>query len=362
MGEALLEIAQGFYRDEVNDHATYKRLAEHTKDPRLRGEILRVARMERGHASFWRSVVESRGKAISEPGINRMRLAFLRLLQTVTGPGVLVSTLELGEAGAFKRYHHFLKRAPLDEQEKSRLQRIILDELEHERLFRRESATLGSVRVRDFVLGMNDGLVEILGAVTGLSAVYAGRPIIVGVSGLVVGIAGAASMGIGAFVSVRSQRQIERAEKARMEVLYDVAPERLAEEYKDKLVQSGVPLELADELSHRDGQGRETMSRLLVGETRADEIPAALFTGIAYLIGILFPVLPYFILPTSLLALGFSVLFAGIALAVVATAIAVFSGISVREKCMEMITLAFAAAVLAYGFGKLVQIAYGVSV
>ena len=113
--------------------------------------------------------------------------------------------LELGETGAYKRYHRFLQDAPLKGEEKARLRKIILDELEHEKTFRQESTGTWATHVRDFVLGMNDGLVEILGAVTGLSAVYVGRPLIVGVSGLIVGIAGALSMAIGAFVSVRSQ-------------------------------------------------------------------------------------------------------------------------------------------------------------
>jgi len=362
MEPSLLQAARDFYRDEVNDHVTYASLAEHTADPRLRQQIRRVAGMERGHARFWRGVIESQGGRVPEPRVNRLRLALLRLLQRVTGPAVLVSALELGEASAYQRYREFLKHASLTEPQRSRLRRIVVEELEHETLFRQESASLGSTRVRDFVLGMNDGLVEILGAVTGLSAVYAGAPHIVGVSGLVVGVAGAASMGIGAFVSVRSQRQVERGERTRLEALYEMAPERLVEEYREKLARAGVPAQLASELAHREGQSEEMMSRLVVGETRADEVPAALFTGLAYLLGVVFPITPYFLLPSSFAALALSVLLAGLALAAVATAIAVFSGISIRQKCTEMITLAFAAAVIAYGFGKLMQAAYGVTV
>jgi len=42
---------------------------------------------------------------------------------------------------------------------------------------------------------------------------------LVTVSGLVVGVAGALSMGIGAFISVRSLRQINESTHARMEIL-----------------------------------------------------------------------------------------------------------------------------------------------
>src|SRR5690606_25270875 len=116
---------------------------------------------------------------------------------------------------------------------------IIVDEMEHEQSFRDESRRLGLANVRDFVLGMNDGLVEILGAVAGLTAVYWYNPTIIAISGLIVGIAGALSMGIGAFISVRSQRQINEGAKERMEILFEVAPERAVAEYRARLAESG---------------------------------------------------------------------------------------------------------------------------
>lgn len=360
MDGALLDAARGFYQDEINDHQAYAHLGAHARDPRLKQQILRVARMEQRHARFWQGVIEARGGEVPAPRVRRLRLALLRLMQEVVGPALLVSALELGEAGAFKRYHAFLKEAPLDDAEKGELRGIILDEMEHERLFRRESTGLGGAHIRDFVLGMNDGLVEILGAVTGLSAVYAGHPVIVGASGLVVGVAGALSMGVGGFVSVRSQRQVDQSGKDRMEALLDVAPERVTEEYKDKLTDAGIPPALAAEVVEKLGENREALPELLVGEVEQNELRAALFTGVAYLIGVLFPVLPYFFAPTSFLALGLSVAFAGLALAAVAAAISTVSGISVRAKIAEMVTLAFAAALVAYGFGKITQLAFGV--
>jgi len=48
--------------------------------------------------------------------------------------------------------------------------------------------------VRDMVLGMNDGLMEILSVTAGLAGAC-GDPFMVGLSGLVVAIAGSLSMG-----------------------------------------------------------------------------------------------------------------------------------------------------------------------
>lgn len=361
MPEGFLHTIADFYSDEISDHVTYKALGMHARDARFKNEILTMAEIEGTHAEFWKEVIRSRGGEVPKrPRVKKLRLTVLRLLQSVVKPVVLISILELGEASAFKRYHRFLQEAPLEDKEKARLREIILDELEHEKTFRRESGESRATHVRDFVLGMNDGLVEILGAVTGLSAVYVGRPLIVGVSGLIVGIAGALSMAIGAFVSVRSQRQVNQGRKDRLETLFDVAPERVLDDYKDKLHESGVPAELADTLVEKIGQNKEAVSQLLVGEVEENELRAGLFTGIAYLIAVAFPVLPYFFTASSLIALVFSGVLAGLALAGVATVISVLSGITIKRKIGEMVLLGFAAAGVAYLFGKIVQSVFGI--
>jgi len=88
-----------------------------------------------------------------------------------------------------------------------------MDEIEHEEIFSKSKQLLHVENLRDFILGMNDGLVEILGAVTGLSAAYVNNPFMVAISGLIVGVAGALSMGIGSFISVRSQREMNEGNK-----------------------------------------------------------------------------------------------------------------------------------------------------
>ena len=61
--------------------------------------------------------------------------------------------------------------------------------------------------VSDAILGMSDGLVEVLSVSAGLAGAY-GNPFNVALGGLIVVIAGALSMGIGSFTSVRAQKQV----------------------------------------------------------------------------------------------------------------------------------------------------------
>lgn len=348
---ALVELAQEFYRDELRDHATYTALAGNERNPQLRETLARIAGMELKHSGFWQRLLESRGVPAPSYAPGALRLRLVRFFQRFLNSAFLVSILELGESSAFAKYLDCLHSAKIDERERTELRAIVLDEIEHEITFRDESRQLGLGNVRDYVLGMNDGLVEILGAVTGLSAVYAGNPLIVGVSGLVVGVAGAMSMGIGAYVSVRSQRQVNESLRERMEILFDVAPQRAVSEYQDRLAESGVPNDTAHEIARRVGANRDAIARLLLPEATENELRSGLFTGFAYLAGVAFPVVPYFFAGSAIHALGFSVLFAGLALAASAAVVSVLSGISLRQKVLEMLVAGFSAAGIAYLFG-----------
>jgi VIT1/CCC1 family predicted Fe2+/Mn2+ transporter len=356
MQPALVEMAKGFYQDEINDHLTYQELVGDTRKTEFDADMRRIALMERRHAEFWKAMLEAQQVTLPFVRVNRMRLWILRLLRLIINPVLLVSLLELGETSAVKRYLYFFNHADLDEREKTRLKQIILDELEHETYFKQTAQSLGVGNLRDFVLGMNDGLVEILGAVTGLSAVYPNQPLLVAVSGLIVGIAGALSMGIGAFVSVRSQRQVNDGMRERMEALLAIDPLRAVRTYQGELMASGIPAPLAEETARTLGKNQGALTNLILPDNNGDnELHSALFTGGAYLISVIFPVLPYFFVSVSLLALPFSILLAGLSLTVVASLVAMLSGIPIKVKALEMVVSGFAAAALSYGFGSLMR-------
>jgi len=140
-------------------------------------------------------------------------------------------------------------------------------------------------------------------------------PCIVGISGLIVGIAGALSMGIGALISVRFQKQINESIKERLEILFSVSPERARKEFIERLTESGLLADIADQISKELKE--DAIVDFLIEEVSENEVRAAFYTGVAYLIGVAFPVLPYFIAKSSILALPFSVLLVATALGVV---------------------------------------------
>ena len=356
-----IEKAKEFYINEINDYQFYKLLAEKVKNEELKKNLLRISEMEKRHAEFWKTYLERRGESLPEIKISKIKQAFAIILNKLTNPAVVVSFLELGEAGGVKEYYQFLKSDHLTEEEKEILKHIIIDEIEHETFFAKEAEKLGLSNVRDFVLGMNDGLVEILGAVTGLSAVYVNNPLMVAISGSIVGIAGALSMGIGAYISVRSQKQVNQALNEKFKILFEISPDKALDELEDYLNELNLPKNVIKKVLE-NVEDKKALAKLLIKEDDENEIKSGLFTGFAYLVGVLFPVMPYFFAPSSLIALPFSILFAGLALATVGLFIAMFSGINIKKKIMEMVIAGFSAAGLSYLFGKVIQVVFGIDV
>ncbi len=362
MNDKFAKSVRKFYQGEMQDHQIYTALADEIKEDDLQRLLRNIAAMELRHADFWKALLEEQGEVIPEVLTPRWRLKWLKLLLHISKPRFVISILELGETAAYECYYEVLRKGQLDAHQKITLSRIIEDELEHESAFQAEKKKSGFNNIRDFILGMNDGLVEILGAVTGLSAAYYGNLLLVAVSGLVVGVAGALSMAIGAFISVRSQRQVNQAQQQRLRILFSVSPERARLEFIHKLEDSGVPTPIAEEVSQRLGDNPEALGRFLLEEVDDNEWRSAWFTGSAYFLGVLFPVLPYFFSETTIGALIGSVFFAGLALAAVGTLVSVISGLSLRTKVTEMLVSGLGAAGLAYLFGRSMQLLFGIEV
>lgn len=359
--ENFFDLIEHFYQGEINDYYLYLVLSKNHKDPQLKQRLYEIAQIEKNHSLFWKKLAQEHNIKITDK-INTFKINLSVLLQKFISSAIIVALLEAGENSTVKQYYEFLKSDKLSEKQKAILKNIILEEIEHESLFKKESQKFGANNVRDFILGMNDGIVEILGTVAGLSAVYFANPFLVGISGSIVGIAGALSMGIGAFISVRSQRQIAQSKKERNEMLFSVAPNRAIEALKEDLVESNIDENIAIEITQKLKDSNVDLSRFLTQEIDENEFKSGLFTAFAYLIGVLFPITPFFIFKSSFAALPFSVLFAILALSTVGAVVSIISGISIRKKIFEMVASSLFAAAFSLLFGKLVQVLFHVSV
>ena len=99
-------------------------------------------------------------------------------------------------------------------------------------------------RIREFVLGAQDGLLVPLGVVTGMAAAHPARSLII-VAGLAEAVAGAISMGGGSYLASEAEEQLYASEIAAERREIEEFPERETAELALILEREGLPREQA---------------------------------------------------------------------------------------------------------------------
>lgn len=162
--------------------------------------------------------------------------------------------------------------------------------------------------LRASVLGANDGIVSTASLVLGVAAAGANsRAIFVaGIAGLV---AGAMSMAAGEYVSVSSQADTERADRAREGKELSANPEQEHEELVSIYVQRGLDRPLASsvatQLMAHDALGAHSRDELGISDTLAAKpVQAALASAGTFATGAALPLLMVLILPHATLMWG----------------------------------------------------------
>ena len=157
----------------------------------------------------------------------------------------------------------------------------------------------GGGGVRDVIFGANDGLVSILALVAGVygASTESHSILIAGIAGAV---AGAISMGAGAYLSAKSENEVTEKESERK----GIKRKSTHEEEKERLVKfymaRGFKRQDAEAVSARIAQQVESKEPYTIGEDIGltsegswSPIKAALFTGLTFAIASVIPILPF---------------------------------------------------------------------
>jgi VIT1/CCC1 family predicted Fe2+/Mn2+ transporter len=211
--------------------------------------------------------------------------------------------------------------------------------------------------LRPAVFGAMDGLVTNIALIAGVGGGgIAPRTIVLtGVAGLV---AGAISMGLGEYTSVRSQNEQLAAEVAKERRELERHPEAEAQELADAWVERGLPRHLAEQVATALRSNPEEALRVHVREELGvdpDEQPspwtAAILSTVCFSVGALVPLLTYLLGFTNLwLALGVGALGLFVAGALVAR----FTSRPWWISGTRQLLLGVAAAVVTYLVGRLI--------
>jgi VIT1/CCC1 family predicted Fe2+/Mn2+ transporter len=236
------------------------------------------------------------------------------------------------------------------------------------RSHRREAHALGRMQefLKQIVYGGNDGIVTTFAIVAGFAGAQAdGVAQIGGVAVLVFGLANlfadAISMGLGEFLSMRSQHDLYRNRRASemIEIIED--PEQERTELFEILRQRGVPADEADTLAGIVSRHPEMMADLMMtyefGMLDPEEDSPALSGLMTFTSFVIFgavPLIPYFLLEPTQQTFWLSVASTGAALVALGIVRWNATGERLLRTISETVLVGTVCALVAYGVGAIV--------
>lgn len=217
--------------------------------------------------------------------------------------------------------------------------------------------------VRDLVLGFNDGLVSVYAVVAGVAgAAFATREI--AIAGMAAATAGALSMGLGEYISTKSQSEYYAAEAQRERDHIRKYAKLEREEVHEMLEQKGYPPHLVDQIADHivadEDRFVEFMMREEFGVGQESERSPWIAMGLvmlAFVVGAVLPLAPFLFGTPSTTGLLFATGLSLAGLFAAGAAKAITAGLRPWKSGFEMTTLGALAALVTYGVGLLFGIA-----
>lgn len=176
----------------------------------------------------------------------------------------------------------------------------------------REEHLRSSDFISDIVIGMSDGLTVPFALAAGLSGAVASSSLVV-TAGIAEVVAGSIAMGLGGYLAGRTEADHYDSERRREAAEVEAVPEREKEEVREVFADMGLSPALqtaiADELAKDKTKWVDFMMKYELGLDEPDPNRAtksALTIGLAYVVGGLVPLTPYFLVDNPHKALLYS--------------------------------------------------------
>jgi len=273
---------------EITEHIIYSRLARLTKDKHNREIMEQISQDELKHYRFWK---EQTGR---EKKPSRFKIFLYILISRLLGITFGLRLMERGEDIAQDQYKKLSQNIP-------EVKEIINEEIGHEEkllelLDEERLQYVGSV-----VLGLNDALVELTGAISGFTLALQDTQLIAIVS-LITGISASLSMAGSEYLSTKTEE---------------------------------------DDTKH--------------------PVKASLYTGAAYAGATFVLVLPFFLLPNPFWSLGWTLAHAVLIISGFTFYISVAKNYSFRKRFLEMLAISMGVAALSFVIGLAVRHVAGIA-
>jgi len=284
-----IEIIRNFQKDEVTASRLYAFIAKGMKDEKNKEIMLKMSYEEKAHSLIWKQYTKEDIKP------NRFKVIFYKLIAFLLGYTFVIKFFEKDEYNGINSMENLKEVFPEIEhivaQEKAH-EDALADMLDEERL-----NYTGAM-----VLGLNDALVELTGAIAGLTFVLMNTKLIA-MSGVITGIAATLSMAASNYLAERA-------------------------------------------------------------EGNKNALKASVYTGIAYLITVVFLTMPYLIAPKEMyvVALFSMILIVVCLIYMFSFYIATVKSEKVMPRFLEMAGISLSVAGISFLIGLLAKFCFGIEV
>jgi len=346
----------------------YQKLAEHETDSTIAHVFRQMSEIEKGHAEAYAKKGEINLENLLRPS---WRARTLNLIGKIFGYDYVL--------GALMDTEKTVSNAIINTKKKNK-QEITGDETTHVKIlrtilesekkvtgaqlskFEKRHRSVGGNAFRAAVLGGNDGLVSNFSLIMGVAGATSGEEgvLVAGLAGL---LAGALSMSLGEWISVKSSQELyENQMQIELEEL-ETNPEGERKELALIYMAKGIPEEQANQMAtdimKNKSQAHDVLVREELGinaeELKGSAVEASVYSFILFAVGAVIPVLP-FMFTKGVNGIILSVVLSAIGLFVIGAAITLFTGKNVWYSGFRQVLFGLAAAAITFGIGKLIGV------
>lgn len=275
-------------RNEISEHIIYRQLALKSKIKAQREVLEKISQEELSHYDFFKSISQE------ETSPDNFKIFIYVFISSVLGLNFGLRLMENGEGLAQDTYERIKAVSP-------RIEQVIQDERIHESQLIDLIDEERLKYVSSMVLGLNDALVELTGALVGFSLALQNTRL-VAIVGLITGIAASLSMAASEYLSTKQE------------------------------------------------------------ETEKNPLKACIYTGIAYVATVILLILPYLLLKNIFLCLSLVIIAALSVIFVFTFYISVAKNLNFKKRFLEMAGISLGVAVINFIIGLVIRNIFGIDV
>lgn len=353
---------------EIDASFLYERLADNEDDATIADVFRQMSEIERGHAEAFAKSENFSTENLIRPSWRARTLDLIgKIFSYNYVLGALMDTEKSISNALIATRKKNQKELTGSEINHVRILRSILEQESnvtgrHLARFESRHRSVGGNAIRAAVLGGNDGLISNFSLVMGIAGATSGHGgvLLAGISGL---LAGALSMALGEWISVKSAQELYQNQMQLEMDEIETNPEGEKRELSLIYTAKGIPekqaQQMAEEIMRDKGRAHEILVKEELGinaeELTGSPLEAALYSFFLFAIGAVIPVIP-FMITDGMRAIMASVGLSAAGLFLIGAAITLFTGRNVWYSGFRQVLFGIAAAAITFGIGRIIGV------